>query len=524
MARFGADMARIDADRAARPLLMYVSCQSRSEKRETLSAIERSIASGVKDKLIKKLGALYAGYIEIDAQMQYYFYIHDAEEFERGETIAEKTPLMDCTAGLADEPDWLTYKTLLYPDAAKLQTELNRDHIAHNGLHHFSFNLESGQLVAIMGGSGVGKSTLLGIMNGNIRPDKGMITVNGHPLDSPDARQLIGFVPQDDLLIEELTVYQNLLYTARLCFARLTDEEIGQRVEKVLKELDLEEIKGLEVGSPIRKTISGGQRKRLNIALELIREPAILYLDEPTSGLSSSDSEKVIMLLKEQTHRGKLVVVNIHQPSSEIYKLFDCLWLLDRGGYPIYDGNPIEAITYFKQAAKYTDPDISVCSVCGNVNPELILNIIDSKKIDDSGNQTNIRKFTPEEWHAEYLASRPAFSPVEEEALPKNQQKKPSWFKQFLIFLERNIRTKLTNKQYLTITLLEAPLLALIVALLTRYMDGDEYTLLANKNFVSYIFMSVKRYVLSRIVFVNIGDIFSIYGMLYSSSSGLQSY
>ena len=86
----------------------------------------------------------------------------------------------------------------------------------------------------------------------------------------------------------------------------------------------------------------------LNIALELIREPAILYLDEPTSGLSSSDSEKVIMLLKEQTHRGKLVVVNIHQPSSEIYKLFDCLWLLDRGGYPIYDGNPIEAITYFQ--------------------------------------------------------------------------------------------------------------------------------------------------------------------------------
>ena len=129
-----------------------------------------------------------------------------------------------------------------------------------------------------------------------------------------------------------------------------------------------------------------------------------------------------------------------------------------------------------------------MCSVCGNVNPELILNIIDSKKIDDSGNQTNIRKFTPEEWHAEYLASRPAFSPVEEEALPKNQQKKPSWFKQFLIFLERNIRTKLTNKQYLAITLLEAPLLALIVALLTRYMDGDEYTLLANKNFVSYIF------------------------------------
>ena len=360
-----------------------------------------------------------------------------------------------------------------------------------NGLHNFSFNLESGQLVAIMGGSGVGKSTLLGIMNGNIRPDEGSITVNGYLLDAPEARQLIGFVPQDDLLIEELTVYQNLWFTARLCFARLSDQEIKARVENVLKELDLEGIKDLEVGSPIRKTISGGQRKRLNIALELIREPAILYLDEPTSGLSSSDSEKVIMLLKEQTHRGKLVVVNIHQPSSEIYKLFDRLWLLDRGGYPIYDGNPIEAIIYFKQAAKYTDPDISVCSTCGNVNPELILNIIDSKKIDDSGNQTNIRKFTPEEWHEKYISSRPSYTPVEEKELPDSKQKKPTWFKQFCIFLERNIRTKLVNKQYLAITLLEAPLLALIVSLLTRYVDGDEYTLLANKNFVSYIFMSV---------------------------------
>lgn len=362
---------------------------------------------------------------------------------------------------------------------------------SHNGLHNLSFDLESGQLVAIMGGSGVGKSTLLGILNGNIRPDSGTITVNGHPMESPETRQLIGFVPQDDLLVEELTVYQNLWFTARLCFAGLSDKEIEKRVINVLKELDLEEIKNLEVGSPIRKTISGGQRKRLNIALELIREPAILYLDEPTSGLSSTDSEKVIMLLKEQTHRGKLVIVNIHQPSSEIYKLFDKLWLLDRGGYPIYDGNPIEAVTYFKKAAKYTDPDISMCSYCGNVNPELILNIIDSKKIDDTGNLTNIRKFTPEEWHEKYLSHRRAYRPAGIKELPDNLQKKPSWLKQFFIFLERNIRTKLTNKQYLLITFLEAPVLALIVALLTRFTDEGEYTLLANKNFVSYIFMSV---------------------------------
>lgn len=360
-----------------------------------------------------------------------------------------------------------------------------------NGLHNFSFKLESGQLVAIMGGSGVGKSTLLSIMNGNIVADKGSITINGHSIHTPEAKQLIGFVPQDDLLIEELTVYQNLLYTARLCFANLSQEEIEQRVTQVLRELDLTEIKDLEVGSPIKKTISGGQRKRLNIALELIREPAILYLDEPTSGLSSTDSEKVIMLLKEQTHRGRLVVVNIHQPSSEIYKLFDKLWLLDRGGYPIYDGNPIEAITYFKQAANYTDQNISVCSNCGNVNPELILNIIDSKKIDDTGNQTNLRKFTPEEWHERYLHARPVYSAPKDTELPPDSQKRPSLWKQFLIFLQRNITTKITNKQYLAIALLEAPLLALIVAFLTRYADEDGYTLYTNKNFISYIFMSV---------------------------------
>jgi ABC-type multidrug transport system ATPase subunit len=359
------------------------------------------------------------------------------------------------------------------------------------GLHNFSFDLESGQLVAIMGGSGVGKSTLLSILNGNIHPDSGTVTMNGFPVDDPQARQLIGFVPQDDLLIGELTVYQNLWFTARFCFDGITPEEIEKRVNMALKDLSLTEIKDLEVGLPTRKIISGGQRKRLNIALELIREPAILYLDEPTSGLSSSDSERVMMLLKEQTHKGKLVVVNIHQPSSDIYKLFDRLWLLDKGGYPIYDGNPIEAITYFKHAAKYTDQDISVCSACGNVNPELVLNIIDSKKIDDSGNQTDIRKFTAEEWHEVYLSARPAFQSVKKNKIPDNKQKKPSWLKQFFIFLERNIRTKLTDLQYLSIALLEAPLLAWIVALLTKFTADGPYTLSGNKNFVSYVFMSI---------------------------------
>ena len=103
---------------------------------------------------------------------------------------------------------------------------------------------------------------------------------------------------------------------------------------RVLMDIDLIGIKNLAVGDPINKYISGGQRKRLNIALELIREPSVLFADEPTSGLSSMDSEMVMLLLKEQTLKGRLVIVNIHQPSSDIYKLFDKLLIMDKGGYP----------------------------------------------------------------------------------------------------------------------------------------------------------------------------------------------
>lgn len=251
-----------------------------------------------------------------------------------------------------------------------------------NGMHDLSFDLSSGQLLAIMGGSGTGKTTLLSLLNGTLKPQSGTITINGHSISEPSAKSLIGFVPQDDLLIEELTVYENLYFTARLCFDGMPASQLEQRVTEMLRQLDLLQTRDLKVGSPLEKTISGGQRKRLNIALELIREPVVLFLDEPTSGLSSSDTEKVVNLLKEQTYKGKLIVVNIHQPSSDVYKLFDRLWLLDKGGYPVFDGNPIDAITYFKTAANYADADSSTCPTCGNVNPEVILNIIDEKALD----------------------------------------------------------------------------------------------------------------------------------------------
>ena len=360
-----------------------------------------------------------------------------------------------------------------------------------NGIHNLSFTLHSGELLAIMGGSGTGKSTLLSLLNGSMKPHEGSITINGHDISEPTIRDLIGFVPQDDLLIEELTVYQNLYYTAKLCFSTFSETEINQRVLKTLKDLGLDAIKDLKVGSPINKFISGGQRKRLNIALELIREPAVLFLDEPTSGLSSADTEKVVNLLKEQTYKGKLIVVNIHQPSSDVYKLFDRLWLLDRGGYPVFDGNPIDAITYFKKAANYADAETSACPTCGNVNPEIVLNIIDEKTINSNGETSDQRKMSPQEWHELYLEKQPALSTPEIDSVPSSDQRKPNRFRQFAIFLQRNIKAKATNVQYLSIALLQAPILAVICAVLTRYAPPSGYTVMDNKNLVSYFFMSV---------------------------------
>lgn len=365
----------------------------------------------------------------------------------------------------------------------------------NNGIHNLSFELHSGELVAVMGGSGAGKSTLLSLLNGNLKPQEGKVTINGHDISEPKVKELIGFVPQDDLLIEELTVYQNLWFTGKLCFEGMPEDELDSKVCKVLDELGLSAARDLKVGSPINKFISGGQRKRLNIALELIREPAILFLDEPTSGLSSADAEMLVNLLKVQAFKGKVVVSIIHQPSSDVYKLFDRLWILDRGGYPVYDGNPIEAITYFKEAANYADADMSTCPTCGNVNPEIIFNIIDEKALSNTGKVLGDRKVNPEEWHERYLRQREHAGKKDEtgtnDKLPESGQKKPNALKQVLIYLQRNLKIKMTNTQYILITLLEAPILALICALLTHYAPPEGYCIMDNINLVSYFFMSI---------------------------------
>ena len=366
------------------------------------------------------------------------------------------------------------------------------------GLHNFNFAEESGSLLGIMGGSGAGKSTLLNVLNGNYTPAEGAVTINGVDIhrEKNKIEGVIGYVSQDDLLIEELTVYQNLYYNAKLCFGGLNERKISKKVLALLKSLGLYETRDLKVGSPLEKTISGGQRKRLNIALELIREPSVLFVDEPTSGLSSRDSENIMDLLKELALKGKLIFVVIHQPSSDIFKMFDKLLILDVGGYPIYNGNPVDAVMYFKDLINHAKSNESECHVCGNVNPEQIFNIIESKVVDEYGTLTQHRKVSSKEWNAHYLnlLEKEVQEVQAAEDIPESTFKKPSIFKQLSVFFIRDVLSKLTNKQYLFINLLEAPVLAFVLSFFVKFYNsdaGDFYTFNENQNIPPFLFIAV---------------------------------
>jgi len=368
------------------------------------------------------------------------------------------------------------------------------------GLRDININEESGKLIGIMGGSGAGKSTLLNVLNSMEVPSGGSVKINGKNIhtEQKDIQGVIGHVSQDDLLIEELTVYENLFYNAKLCFGNLSDEEISKNCNALLASLGLSETRNLKVGSPLEKTISGGQRKRLNISLELIREPSVLFVDEPTSGLSSRDSENIMDLLKELALKGKLIFVVIHQPSSDIYKMFDKLMILDVGGYPIYYGNPVDAVSYFKRLVNHVNAEESECSQCGNVNPEQIFNIIESKVLDEYGNLTYNRKVSPSTWNSHYkeIIESDIHTEKKHTEIPESIFKIPNVFKQFKVFFTRDVRSKLTNTQYLLISFLEAPLLAFILAFLVRFFNTDVdtskgYIFGENENIPAYMFMSV---------------------------------
>jgi ABC-type multidrug transport system ATPase subunit/pSer/pThr/pTyr-binding forkhead associated (FHA) protein len=214
-------------------------------------------------------------------------------------------------------------------------------------LDHVSFKALPGDMIALMGPSGAGKTTLLMALNGYLPPTSGQVRINGEDLYTIyDAlRGSIGYVPQDDIVHPELTVFEAVKYSARFRLPPdYSEDEIDRRVDETLRDLGLEGVRNLQIGKPEKKVLSGGQRKRVNIALELVTDPVIVFLDEPTSGLAADDTTTLITLLADLTKKtGKTIVMTIHQPAKDEFEKFNLCFIMGYGGIPTYYGPTGEA-------------------------------------------------------------------------------------------------------------------------------------------------------------------------------------
>jgi ABC-type multidrug transport system ATPase subunit/pSer/pThr/pTyr-binding forkhead associated (FHA) protein len=324
------------------------------------------------------------------------------------------------------------------------------------------------ELVALMGPAGAGKTTFLKAVNGYTAPASGKVLFNGDDLYQfyDRFRLQMSYVPQDDIVHAQLTVREALYFTAKLR-TDLTDPEIEQRIDAVLKQLDLQDKKNTIIGSPERKVLSGGQRKRVNIAMELIAEAPVVFLDEPTSGLSSYDAENVVKVLKKLSEAGTTVITTIHQPSLDIYKQFDSLIMIsrDRGGTgalayfgPAYP----DAIEFFNPGSPHEG---RTQETARDLNPEMLL--------------SGLAKKTTTEWVSNYAQSRYQKLFVAERSgkVPSTQSparqstSRGFGFGQWWTLVRRNYLLKARDRAQSAILLVQAPLFGFLLGLVFKSLE-----------------------------------------------------
>jgi len=325
-------------------------------------------------------------------------------------------------------------------------------------LDNISFTIYPGELVGIMGLSGAGKTTLLNILNGDSNPTDGEIFINGRSLSKnyKSIKNFIGYVPQDDIIHPELTVYEALFYSSKLRLSSdLSDDEVNRRIDTVLKELGIYETKDVLIGSAqTTKGISGGQRKRVNIAMELLASPEIIFLDEPTSGLSSVDTQVVMEKLKELSDNGKTVILTIHQPSLSNYKKMDSMIILTRGELAYFGSNYPESIEFFNQES--IDDDI--LSEPDNALLGLDRGEKEGKKWSRVYRSSPIyKRFVEDRAHSEY-------SEDGVEGFEKDSSN--SFISQFKILTTRYLNIKLKDKINTAVLLIQAPVIAVLLIFL----------------------------------------------------------
>ncbi len=366
------------------------------------------------------------------------------------------------------------------------------------GLDQVAFEAERGDLICILGPSGCGKSTLLSILTGQFEPTKGAVRVDGANLHQ-NARLVsrIGFVPQDDLLFENLTVGENLAFSARLRDPSSPPDKIEGSVRKALREVGLRERRAVRAGGPLDKTLSGGERKRLNIGLELLGDYEILLLDEPTSGLSSGDAMKVIEVLKNRTLDGGIVFVVAHQPSAKLLELFDKVLLLDKGGKVAFFGDVAAAFRYFHE---HEEGEIS--SPAGEtiaLDADFLFEALERSSLRIDGTPDQSRRHPPAYWQERFSKYRDAHllgrlalaaPPHAGEETADSRPRAVSRLRQFRTLLHREALNKWRNQFNLLVALGSAFGLAIIVGLACRESADGNYELAKNFAFGNFLFLT----------------------------------
>jgi len=395
----------------------------------------------------------------------------------------------------------------------------HRFHGGDAGLEGISFSLTRGELVCVMGASGCGKSTLLRVLAGQLQPSSGEIFLNGRSLypNLDDLKKYISYIPQEDAFDEHLTIGENLQFAAAIRSPHLSRRDRRRRLEAKLVELGLGERRDAVVGAAMKKTLSGGERKRLNIGLDMIGMSDVYLFDEPTSGLSSKDSEHVIEIIRSMAHN-KIIIVTIHQPSSKLFQLFHKAILLDKGGRLVFFGTPTEMLRYFAEAEHQHafGQDLGACPSCGTTRPEFIFDVLETPLRDLSGDiiyEENskgqliaARRYSPEFWRDKYEAFR-LIQDVKQVSLRREQapplpatvahKKKRTpirWhdeWTQFRALLRRSFISKLRNRANIWITTCAAPVLALLIGTLLLRSESGKYDFASAFHIPTYLFLGL---------------------------------
>ncbi|MEM7448823.1 MAG: FHA domain-containing protein [Myxococcota bacterium] len=314
-----------------------------------------------------------------------------------------------------------------------------------------SMSIFPSELVGMLGPSGAGKTTLLMTLLGRCLPSAGGVRLNGQPLFTQYEafRTNVGYVPQDDIVHPELTVREALWYASRLRLPSGTSRTlIEQNIEDTLRQVGLWDQRDLQIGSPEMKILSGGQRRRVNLAVELVTDPALLILDEPTSGLSWSDAADVIQTLRQLADDGRTVCLTIHQPDYQEYEQFDNVAILGCGGKLLFFGPPSPDSYEFFQA----EPG----------KPRQVLD-----RVEQNNAETWRARFRGSEIFQRFVVQRaPDGNEGPHAPLPK--PRKRSSLHQFPLLLSRNLKLMLRNRSALALLILQAPLLGALIGFSVR--------------------------------------------------------